>query len=43
MDVGAASAAGLHPFLIDPDGLYDDPPFETVPSVAALAAELVAR
>ncbi len=41
MDVGAASAAGLHPLLIDPYGLYDDPPFETVRSVAALADELV--
>jgi len=41
MDVGAASAAGLHPLLIDPYDLYDDPPFETVRSVAALADELV--
>ena len=40
MDVGAASAAGLHPLLIDPYGLYDDPPFETIPAVHALADEL---
>jgi putative hydrolase of the HAD superfamily len=41
MDVGAASAAGLHALLIDPYGMYADPPFETIPSVAALAEELL--
>ena len=42
MDVGAATAAGLHPILLDP---YDDhvgADFERVRSVAELADELVA-
>lgn len=40
MDVGAATAAGLHPILLDP---YDDhvgADFERIASVAELAAEL---
>jgi putative hydrolase of the HAD superfamily len=40
MDIGAASAAGLHPILLDP---YDDhagADFDRIASVAALAAEL---
>ncbi len=42
MDIGAASAAGLHPILLDP---YDDhvgADFERIASVADLAAELIA-
>jgi putative hydrolase of the HAD superfamily len=40
MDIGAASAAGLHPVLLDP---YDDHPgadFERIGSIAELAAKL---
>lgn len=42
MDIGAATAAGLHPILLDP---YDDhvgAPFERISAVADLAAELTA-
>jgi putative hydrolase of the HAD superfamily len=41
MDVGAARGAGLHPILVDP---YDDhvgADFERIPSVTALAEELI--
>jgi putative hydrolase of the HAD superfamily len=41
MDVGAASAAGLHPILLDPYGDHEGADFETTPSVAAFAVELL--
>ena len=30
MDVGGATAAGLHPILLDPYGDHPDAPFETI-------------
>ena len=37
MDVGGATAAGLHPILIDPYGDHPDAPFETIRSLHDLA------
>jgi FMN phosphatase YigB (HAD superfamily) len=42
MDIGAASAAGLHPILLDPFDDHDGAGFERIRSVADLAAELLA-
>ncbi len=42
MDIGGATAAGLHPILLDPYGDHADAAFETTPSVAAFAIELLA-
>lgn len=38
MDVVGATAAGLHPLLIDPYGDHRDAPFETITTVAELLA-----
>lgn len=38
MDVGGATAAGLHPLLIDPYGDHADAPFETIAAVADVLA-----
>jgi putative hydrolase of the HAD superfamily len=38
MDIGGATAAGLHPILIDPYGDHPDAPFETITSLADLVA-----
>ena len=40
MDIGAASAAGLHPVLLDPYDDHPDADFERITCVADLAAEL---
>jgi putative hydrolase of the HAD superfamily len=36
MDIGGATAAGLHPILVDPYGDHPDAPFETITSLADL-------
>jgi putative hydrolase of the HAD superfamily len=36
MDVGGATAAGLHPILVDPHHDHPDAPFETIRSLAEL-------
>lgn len=41
MDIGGASAAGLHPVLLDPYGDHAGADFETTTSVAAFAFELL--
>jgi len=41
MDVGAATAAGLHPILLDPYDDHEGADFERIRSVHDLAAELV--
>ncbi len=40
MDIGSASAAGLHPILVDPYDDHGGADFERIRSVAELAAEL---
>ncbi len=40
MDIGAATAAGLHPILLDPFGDHDGADFERISSVHTLADEL---
>ena len=40
MDIGAASAAGLHPILLDPHDDHVGADFERIASVVELAAEL---
>jgi FMN phosphatase YigB (HAD superfamily) len=40
MDIGAASAAGLHPVLLDPYDDHPDADFERIGSVADLVADL---
>ncbi|HSM65708.1 MAG TPA: HAD hydrolase-like protein, partial [Ilumatobacteraceae bacterium] len=39
MDIGAASAAGLHPILLDPYEDHPDADFERIASVTELVAE----
>jgi FMN phosphatase YigB (HAD superfamily) len=41
MDIGSASAAGLHPILVDPYDDHGGADFERIRSVAELAAELI--
>ena len=36
MDIGGATAAGLHPILLDPYGDHPDAPFETITALADL-------
>ena len=38
MDIGGATAAGLHPILVDPYDDHPDAPFETIRSLADLRA-----
>lgn len=43
MDVASATAAGLHPLLIDPYGDHDGADFETIRSVADIVAMMIMR